>query len=154
MNKKLLQERFWNNITPADENTCWKWKGNINSNGYGRISIKKKHIYAHRASWIIHFGCIPKGLHVLHHCDNPSCVNPDHLFIGTNLDNIKDKVKKRRQSVGEERPASKLNNDLVRRIRYLFHEKGYSNKELSKLFGVSRSQISDVSHYKSWRHVT
>ena len=150
---KILKDKFWKNVNRQDDDMCWNWSGNINSNGYGRVLIKKDHIFAHRASWMIHFGEIPEGMHVCHHCDNRKCVCPDHLFLGTNLDNIKDKMIKGRQSKGIERPAAKLNDEKVIRIRDLFHRGGYSNKGLSEMFCVSRSQISDVVNYKSWRHV-
>jgi len=150
---KVLEEKFWEKAVRQTDNECWNWSGNINSNGYGRVLIKKEHIFAHRASWMIHFGEIPKGMHVCHHCDNRACINPVHLFLGTNLDNINDKMKKGRQSRGIERPAAKLDNNKVRKIRYLFHEREYSNKKLSMMFNVAKSQISEVVHYKSWRHV-
>jgi hypothetical protein len=145
--------RFWLRANRGDSDGCWNWKGSLCSGGYGRINLNGKLIRAHQASWIIHYGEIPEGMHVCHHCDNRACVNPEHLFIGTNLDNIADKMKKNRQSKGIERPASKLNDDKVREIRKL-RAYGYTFETLGKMFGVTPSQIYNAVNFISWRHVT
>ena len=89
-----LEIRFWDKVKKV-ENGCWEWQ-NEKVGGYGRIRIDGVKQLAHRVSWIMHFGGIPKNMHVLHTCDNPSCVNPEHLFIGTHQDNMKDRDKKGR----------------------------------------------------------
>lgn len=76
---------------------CWEWNKTYDS-GYGAYSLNEKHMGAHRASWIIHYGDIPTGMFVLHKCDNPSCVNPKHLYVGTQQDNMKDVIKRRRRN--------------------------------------------------------
>jgi hypothetical protein len=91
------EEIFKRHADISDENNCWEWKAFKNAKGYGQTKIggrSGKLILSHRLSWVINFGEIPEGLHVCHKCDNPSCVNPNHLFLGTNLDNIKDRVSK------------------------------------------------------------
>lgn len=94
---ETIEGRFWRKVNKSGENGCWIWTAN-KSRGYGLISTKKYQSpkKAHRLSWEMHHGEIPEGLEVLHKCDNPSCVNPDHLFLGTQLDNIKDAVSKNR----------------------------------------------------------
>jgi len=95
-----IKHRFFPQIVPC-LNGCWIWNGITNRGGYGIIELihnGKLEQYAHRISWILHRGEIPESLQVLHHCDNPPCVNPDHLFIGTNLDNIRDKTEKGRNN--------------------------------------------------------
>jgi len=87
---------------PLNPLLCWKWKANTNSDGYGTFWFNKKMTKAHRVSWEIHKGPIPVGKQVLHTCDNPPCVNPEHLFLGTNTDNVQDKVFKYRQAKGLE----------------------------------------------------
>lgn len=94
--RKPIKERFEERYIPVPESGCWIWTGHIRTNGYGAMSIKSKLQYAHRISWELHNGPIPEGLFVLHKCDNPPCVNPDHLFIGTQKDNLQDAFKKGR----------------------------------------------------------
>src|SRR5579872_3377060 len=93
VNVKPIRERLLENIKEVDG--CWVFTGALNTTGYGRLSVtrdgKKKRIYTHRLSWEIHFGPIPEGQDVLHHCDNRPCIRPDHLFLGNNADNVKDR---------------------------------------------------------------
>ncbi len=104
---------------------------------------------AHKLSWIFSFGEIPKGLQVLHTCDNPRCVNPLHLFLGTQNDNMKDMVKKGRHSRGSRNGMAKLNEDLVRSI---YHDPR-GRVELSQSYGVSLSVISNIKNRKVWKHL-
>src|SRR3990167_294843 len=89
------KKRFFEKVEKT--NTCWIWKGQIVPSAYGAFYIHEKNTYAHRASWIIHFGDIPEGLFVCHKCDNPPCCNPEHLFLGTPKDNTHDMMKKGRK---------------------------------------------------------
>ena len=91
-----LQERFDRNYIPEPMSGCWIWTASLKKRNYGSFSSGKKNLIAHRASWLLHYGEIPEGLRVLHRCDNPPCVNPQHLFIGTNKDNTDDAVAKGR----------------------------------------------------------
>jgi HNH endonuclease len=92
-----LTERFWEKVEKTDD--CWLWLGNLNGNGYGYTKLEapsRRNELAHRISWTLHFGPIPEGLFVCHHCDTPPCVRPDHLFLGTHSDNMKDMWRKDR----------------------------------------------------------
>lgn len=86
-------ERFWNNVIKNPEG-CWGWRAYKDPNGYGQMSVMGKLQRAHRISYTLHYGVIPKGMMVCHKCDNPECTNPDHLFLGTNADNMRDAYKK------------------------------------------------------------
>jgi hypothetical protein len=86
-----VETRFWKYVAPIpDDRGCWEWSGSLMVVGYGQLNVDKRPVGAHRLSWEIHNGTIPNGLHILHRCDNKSCVNPAHLFLGTHLDNMAD----------------------------------------------------------------
>ncbi len=143
--------RFWDKVNKSDG--CWEWTG-CQRAGYGRIwcSERKTKISAHRVSWELHYGIISDGLSVLHHCDNRLCVRPDHLFLGTLVDNNHDRDRKGRTSKGESRPGARLTVEDVRKIRELAAQ-GHRQNEIAALFAVSGSHISKVVTRKRWRHV-
>lgn len=93
-NIQPLRVRFWSKVKKSDQ--CWEWQGANVPKGYGIIGKNGRNQYAHRVSWELHKGIIPKGLLVCHHCDNPKCVRPDHLFVGTHQDNLRDMSRKGR----------------------------------------------------------
>jgi len=133
---------------------CWEWTGYKSRGGYGRIRYCGRSVGAHRVSWIEHFGPIPEGLAVCHKCDNRSCVNPDHLFIGTQADNMRDmQAKKRRRGVGGQRGEghhnAKLREEDVRLIRSL----AGSDKAIAERFGMTRRYIWSVRHGVTWKNI-
>ena len=151
---KTTEERFYEKVMMIPFHECWEWAGSQNGDGYGLFWWNKKVEKAHRASYKINIGTIPDGMHVLHTCDNPSCVNPDHLFIGTNTDNVNDKVKKGRQVFlrGSKNGNSKINEEQAGRIKQLL--KQMPPKEVSKLMpNVTIDIIWDISRGRTWRHI-
>lgn len=129
---------------------CWLWLASENK-GYGQIGMRKgeRPIEAHRASWLIHRGEIPDGLFVCHRCDVPACVNPDHLFLGSNTDNRRDSVEKQRHAHGESQGPAKLTDQAVRAIR----ADTRSQSQIAKDYGVSQALICKVKRRKIWTHV-
>lgn len=95
MKKRPLEERFWEKVNKTE--TCWLWTGGCSKKGYGSIWNSEGEKQTHRLSWVIHYGAIPDDMKVLHKCDNPPCVNPDHLFLGSYADNNRDRDEKGRQ---------------------------------------------------------
>ena len=159
-------DRFWEFFEVTDSNKCWIWTGGINSNGRGIFWLNGKTELAHRVSHEINIGKIPEGLWVLHRCDNGKCVNPNHLFLGTCLDNVRDMIAKGRKVTlrGSDDPKSKLIEEQVLRIRSLyqtsllerssiFKTHPYSQYGLAKMFGVSRSTIESIIHKDNWKHM-
>ena len=151
-----LAKRFWAKVDKSTNKDCWDWGGAVGINGYGRISRGDgtgKDSFAHRVSWEIHCGPIPEGMYVLHKCDNPSCVNPAHLFLGTMADNAKDKVRKGRSTFGEKNINAKLTEKEVIEIRQLYATGEYTHEKLSEQFGVSRVMIGYIVKGRNWKHV-
>lgn len=127
---------------------CWEWTGSLRPNGYGQYG--KKRLKAHRVAWEITYGEMPKEF-VLHKCDNPKCVNPEHLFLGTQQTNMDDKVSKGRQNKGETSYLHKLTDKEVVEIRYRYENEKITQRELGIEYGVTQSAISDVTRRKNWK---
>ena len=144
------RERFMSKVT-IEEN-CWVWGGSKNSSGYGYFSVNNKTFSSHRVSYFTFRGEIGKGLYVCHMCDNPSCVRPSHLFIGTASANMRDMFNKGRcNRAGEKNTAAKLNNLQVSIIRFLLKESSMSQKRMGKLFGVGQTTISTIKTGQNWQ---
>lgn len=150
----MYKERFERYVLPEPNSGCWLWIGSDDNKGYGKFSIKGKTTKAHRASYELYKGCIPIGLHVLHVCDNPICVNPDHLFLGTHSDNMKDRQTKGRNPTfvryGSNNPASKLDYKAIMEIREKYQPRKYSIRKLAKEYGVSFQLIQKIVVGKIW----
>lgn len=152
--------RFWKKVDKRGPDECWPWIGHIMpETGYGQVGIRYEIFLAHRASFVIDGGTVPEGLFVLHRCDNRACVNPEHLFTGTQLDNMRDMIQKGRANhtknlKGEAVSNSKLTEDQVREIRRLNAEEGLGARRLAKRFGVSSTNITFILQRRAWAHVT
>ena len=151
-----LKERFNDKWVPEPNTGCWLWTAYIRSNGYGEIGRGGKYgrnIFAHRASWELHRGPIPDGLNVCHKCDTPACVNPSHLFLGTQKENIQDMISKGRRGytgmTGMTNHQSKLTEMQVLAIR----ESPKSHRVLADIYDVSKTLIGIVKRKESWTHL-
>jgi hypothetical protein len=144
-------ERFWRFVEKGDG--CWEWTGSSVPYGYGSFGADGTK-RAHRISWEIHFGPIPNGLCVLHHCDNPPCVNPAHLFLGTRQDNSDDKMAKGRggQPKGIRHPRAKMTDESVMEMRRLYAA-GHTTRQLAQEFGLGKSSVWLACTRQTWAHV-
>jgi hypothetical protein len=166
-----LIERFWRKVQKTDE--CWLWTAAGSSKGYGRITVgigepgrladlspaKWRLVGAHRVSWEIAHGAIPDGLWVLHRCDNPRCVRPDHFFLGTVEDNTRDALRKGRLRaaggigvIGEQHGKAKLKDADVPLI-IAAYEQGGTITELANRLGMTRQAVASLLRGKTWRHL-
>lgn len=134
---------------------CQVWRGCRNKYGYGQVGHKGKIVSAHRLAYFFRYGDIPDGLQVLHRCDNPSCCNPDHLFLGTHNDNMKDMVAKKRNKffVGERHGMAILTESMVREIRDKCINHKLTKRAVAREYGVSDSCVSMLVRRVNWKHV-
>ena len=152
-----LKGRFLSRVQVLP-NGCWFWLGNKIPKGYGIISFRGKGHYTHRISLYLFKGFdLGSPLLVCHNCDNPSCVNPEHLFPGTSSDNMKDAYRKGRKSnprmIGEDCPTAKLNEEQVREICMEYRRGNTHTRNIAKRYGVSRWAVQDIVKGRSWRHI-
>ncbi len=147
-----MARRFWSKVDKSgpvvrsELGPCWVWTGFCAKyNGYGKLRVKNGALVAHRVSWELHFGAIPDGKKVLHRCDNPPCIRPDHLLIGTHEDNMRDMSVKGRAS-------ARLTADQVREIRAAL-ARGEKKSALAARFGTSQQNMTSIAKGSSWRWV-
>ena len=164
---------FWGKVAKSDG--CWEWQGTIKTDGYGAVVVSRKQYLAHRYAWALTNGPIPDGMFVCHHCDNPRCVRPDHLFLGTALENNRDKMAKGRYGIvgwewargenhwsrrlpthttaGVKNSHAKLTPEQVLSIRQQHTRRWGARKRLAQQYGVSTSTISHIWSGATWRCV-
>lgn len=145
-----VTERLISKSAIREGSGCWEWTASRFNNGYGKFWHGGENRGAHRVSYELYHGSIPDGMYVCHRCDNPACINPDHLFLGTSRDNAADKVAKERQARGLGHGLAKLTEADIQAIR---EATDISNIELGKRYGVHNSSISRIRLGKTWAHV-
>lgn len=154
--KRPIQDRFWEKVKRGSVDECWPWTAHTHYKGYGVFGIDGYAEKAHRVSWEITNGEIPKGMCVCHKCDNPPCCNPNHLFLGTTGDNTRDSVRKGRfvsTKKGEGHVKHKLTDELVKRFRKLY-DGGMSAYAIAKMFPiVTEATMIQVVRRKTWKHI-
>ena len=149
-----IKERFWDKVDTGKPDECWSWLAHINPKGYGAFKFNGLMRSASRVAWIFTYGDIPDGLNACHKCDNRRCCNPAHLFLGTALDNNRDKINKGRDRhpEGEAHPRAKFTSDDIKNIRSLSRA-GWSQGRIGRKYGVSQSHIRLILIRKIWKCV-
>lgn len=152
---KTTEVRFMEKLGVKDPSTgCVEWESSRNERGYGSFWTGGRSVKAHRFAWELHNGPVPEGMLVCHTCDNPTCCNVEHLFLGTNADNSDDKVAKGRQAAvrGERQGNAKLSEKNIETIRILLVD-GLSQRKIAVMFGIDQTTVSKINRGKNWRHV-
>ena len=154
--RRFLESRFWPYVDQSGgPEACWPWKGNKNQKGYGRVMAgPQRHLRAPRVALALHSGPIPPGICACHHCDNPGCVNPAHIFRGTNQDNTADKIKKGRARYAEPRRGSsgnlsKLTEEIVSEVK----KDPRPLSQIAESYGVTYMAIYYIKKGITWRHI-
>jgi|SRR5690625_3205419 len=143
------KQRFWSKVQRGSEHECWPWTAGTTTHGYGNFSLGgragRMH-HAHRVAYELEFGAIPKGMSILHSCDNTLCVNPYHLRPGAQEENMRDMASRERTN------TTKLTAAKVLSLRSLYRE-GATQRELARRFGVSQSNVQMIVTRRTWRHL-
>jgi hypothetical protein len=152
--KRAIQrvENFWKKVNKTE--SCWIWTGAKNKKGYGSFGVQaNKTMSAHRFAWRWAYGEVPDNMQILHRCDNPSCVNPNHLFLGTNLDNVLDRENKGRgnQPRGSANGNARLNETIV--IQILKLGDVLTQVEIARRFHTTQGTVGKILRREVWRHV-
>ena len=148
--KLSKEDRFWSKVDKQGD--CWIWTATRNSGGYGRARMKGRRYLTHRLVYMWLVGPIPDELHVLHRCDNPPCCNPDHLFLGTDMDNVHDAITKGRHVRGEKAGRSVLCEADVIGIRSCASN-GVNFVQIARRYGISHRTARSVVRRETWKHV-
>ncbi len=159
-NRSPLPLRFWDGVSKdgpvcSEHGKCWVWTKHKFDSGYGRIMVSGHLWRAHRCSWLLHNGDIPDGMCVLHKCDNPICVNPGHLFLGTSPENTEDMVEKGRQAKGEGHWKARLTEEAVLEIRRTYRRGSpvWGAIPMGVRHGISKETILDIVHNRTWKYL-
>lgn len=151
--------RFWTKAKVLEGlDACWEWQAGLLGNGYGQFKLNGAPTYAHRIAWELTNGPVPERRNVLHRCDNKLCINPAHLFIGTQKENVADAIEKgRREPIIESRRGEKSNWAKVTEKEVLeireMGRRGYSQRVIGEKFGISRPAVNLIINRKNWKHI-
>lgn len=153
-----IEARFWRKVQKRGVDSCWPWTASLNAKGYGQIQLGPRGLrpaLAHRVAYILAFGDIDQDVMVLHRCDNPACVNPAHLFLGTHSDNMADRDAKDRVRHGNRHAFAKVTDRIVRRILELHFVYGLSIGQIRRRLRLklSPSGVCHITHGRTWRRV-
>jgi hypothetical protein len=151
--RKWKKDRLSNSVERVTETGCWLWMGYCDKNGYGRVTLGRKNAQAHRHSYSEFVGPIPKDMYVCHRCDVPSCINPDHLFLGTQKQNMLDRDKKGRVASGERNGKTWLTEAQVKMIRHLYFAERRKQNEIARHFGALPQTVWSIVHERNWANV-
>lgn len=147
--------RFWEYVDKKKPSECWEWLGYKKPGGYGQFHRygfgRHKPIGAHRFSYELKFGPIPKGLLICHTCDNRYCVNPKHLWLGTHADNFRDMKNKMRHCYGERNALAKLTSKKVKEIRFKYENTNTTQQKLANEYGIERGSIGKILRNERWK---
>lgn len=152
---KPIRDRILDGFIPEPNSGCWLWEGSSNKSGHCQIYYNKQLRYVHRLSYELFVGPIPKYKFILHKCDVASCINPDHLYVGTARDNVKDRVERKRsfRPKGELHPLAKMIDRDVIIIKSLYEDHKLSIADIASLFNMSFTNINRILRNVTWKHV-
>lgn len=153
-----MSEGFFSRVEYEPNTGCWLWSGAPGAGGYGVAKFDGRYQKAHRVSWALHSGSMPpRDVKVCHRCDTPACVNPAHLWLGSQADNVADMMAKGRHRTssrfGDENPMAELTGDNVWAIRLMLRYQRFSQAEIARSYGVSPMTISRIANWQTWPHV-
>jgi hypothetical protein len=152
--RPTVEARFWSKVKKADGDSCWEWTGARQKNGYGSFRLGDSNTSAHRASYIINVGPVSADIFVCHKCDNPPCVRPDHLFLGTAEENNHDREQKGRSPDTHKAVPKKLTRQQVEEIKSMRSSTGWSYVKIGQRFGVSKTNVGLILQGKIWTEAT
>lgn len=152
--KMTTEERFWEKVDIRGTSECWEWCASKRSGEYGQFSIAGKTYKANRIAYEFFYGSFDKSLFVLHECDNPGCVNPAHLFLGSHTDNMKDMVTKKRSACGENHGRAVLSEKDVIDIVDLYNSGQHTHDSIAALYGVDSPAIYKILNGRTWAEIT
>lgn len=158
---RTVRDRYLSKVKIGKKNECWEWEGSLDKDGRGTFKFNGHSYPQGRFAWLMYRGPIPSGLFVCHHCDNPSCCNPQHLFLGTHQDNMRDRTLKGRDHLcagkghppGADHPCATLTTEEVVAIRLFYEYTKTTYVELASIFNTSKKNIGHIIRKETWKNI-